>query len=134
MCAIMYFFQQFAVTTISKGFKKARKMGKAEVKILFLISVYILISSLFLVTTTHNVVMGEKVIQATIDYFSCQSMGLQPGKQCDEILRRTQSTPFCTLSQVAIVLEGLIPICAFIFAAKWTCYYKFKKLLSPHLE
>lgn len=121
----LHFFQQFA-KTLSKGFKTAHQMGKAEVKVLFMISVYIIISSLLLVTITHAVVTREKFIRNIISYFSCQS---QPGQQCDDdIIRRLQSTPFDTLLQVAIILEGLIPIFALIFVAKCTCNYKFKKL------
>jgi hypothetical protein len=101
-------------------------MGKAEIKLLFLISVYVLIVSLLLITITHAVVTRDKFIQIIISYFSCQS---QPGKQCDDT-RRLQSTPFDTLLQVAIILQGLIPICALIFVAKCTCNYKSKKIVQ----
>ena len=121
----LHFFQQFAKTTLSKGFKTAHQMGKAEVKILFIISVYIIISSLLLVTITHAVVTREKFIRNIISYFSCQS---HPGQQCDDdTIRGLQSTPFDTSLQVKIILEGLIPIFALIFVAKCTCNYKFKK-------
>ena len=63
-------------------------MGKAETKIIFVTVVYILISSLLLVTMTHAVVTREREIQITSDYFQCQSTGLQPGKECDEASRR----------------------------------------------
>ena len=109
-------------------------MGKAEAKILFMTLVYILISSLLLITTTHAVITREREIQIIRDYFRCQSTGIQPGKQCDETSRGIQSTPLDTLLKVAIILEGLIPLCALIFVAKCSCNYKFKKLLSPHLE
>ena len=115
-----FLFQQFAIKTLSKGLKKAHEMGKAEAKILFLTLVYILISSLSLVTITHAVVMREREIQIISDYFWCQSTGVHQGKQCDEGI---QSTPLDTLLEVAIILEGLIPLCALIFVAKCTCNY-----------
>ena len=122
----LYFFQQFAVKISSKGIKTACQMGIAEIKLLFVISVYIIISLLLLVTLTHAVVTREKFIRKIISYFLCQS---QPGQQCDDdAIRRLQSTPFDTLLQVAIILQGLIPIYALIFVAKCTCNYKFKKV------
>ena len=124
---IIITFQQL----IGKGLKKAHEMGKAEAKIIFVTVVYILISSLLLVTLTHAVVTREREIQILSDYFQCQSTGLHPGKECDETSRHVQSTPLDTLVEVAIILEGLIPICALIFVAKCNCNHKlFKKLLS----
>ena len=109
---------------------KALEMGKAEAKILFVTSAYILVSSLLLVTITHAVITGEREIQTMSDYFSCQSTGVQPGKLCDETSSGVQSTPLNTLTKVAIVFENLIPVCALIFVAKCTCKYKFQKLWS----
>ena len=90
---IIIIFQQL----IGKGLKKAHEMGKAEAKIIFVTVVYILISSLLLVTITHAVVTREREIQIISNYFQCQSTGLQPGKECDEASRRVQSTPLDTL-------------------------------------
>ena len=125
-------FQQLFVLKMGLKNLKAREIGKAEAKILFITATYILISSLLLITITHAVVTRERDIQIIIDYFRCQSTGLQPSKQCDEISRGLQSTPMDTLLNVVFVLEGIIPICALIFVAKCTmsCNYKIKKLKS----
>ena len=121
-------FQQLFVLKMGLKNSKVRKIGKAEAKILFVTSAYILISSLLLVMITHAVVTKEREIRSIIDYFQCQSTGLQPGKQCDETSRGLQSTPMDMLLNVAIIMEGLIPICALVFVAKCTCNCKFEKL------
>ena len=87
---------------------KALEMGKAEAKILFITSAYILVSSLLLITITHAVITSESEIQTMSDYFLCQSTGVQPGKQCDETSSGVQSTLLDTLSKVSIVLQSLI--------------------------
>ena len=102
-------------------------MGKAEAKILFLTSGYILTSSLVLVTFTYVVVSRERDIQIIGDYFLCQSTGLQPGGQCGET-SSFQSTALNTLLKIAIILEGLVPIAALVFVAKCTCNkFNFKR-------
>ena len=124
-------FQQLFVLKMGLKNSKAREIGKAEAKILFITSAYILICSLLLITITHAVVTRERDVEIINDYFQCQSTGLQPGKQCDETSRGLQSTPMDTLLNVAIVMEGLVPICALIFIAKCTCTdCKFEKLRS----
>ena len=123
-------FQQLLVLKMGLKNSKTREIGKAEAKVLFVTIAYILISSLFLITTTHVVVTRERDIRIISDYFQCQSTGLQPGKQCDETFRGLQSTPMDTLLNVATVLEGFIPICALVFVAKCTCKCKFEKLRS----
>ena len=113
---------------LSKGLKKAHNIGKAEAKILFLTSAYILISSLLLATLTYIVITRERDIKIFGNYFLCQSIGLQPGRQCGEISAGVQSTALRSLLRVAIILEVLVPMVGLVFVAKkCNCHYKFRK-------
>ena len=104
-------------------------MLKAEAKVLFVISAYTLINILSVVAITHAVIARERDIQVISDYFTCQSTGLQPDKLCDKNKSESlQSTPMDTLLNVAIIIVGIIPICALVHIAKCTCKCKFKRL------
>ena len=104
-------------------------MWKAEAKVLFVISAYTLVSILLLVTATQAVITKEKDIQVISDYFTCQSTGLQTDKLCNKNNSESlQSTPMHTLLNVAIILQGLIPIFALVYVAKCTCECKLKRL------
>ena len=85
LCLFYHSMQQFISKFLSKGFKKAHEIGKAEAKILFVTLAFILISSLILITFSYFVSISDQLFQILGNYFLCQSTGLQPDRECDVI-------------------------------------------------
>ena len=53
-------------------------------------------------------------------HFSCQSSGLQSGKDCGAT-PQDHLTPVTSLTAVAIVLTGLLPLVIIVFTVQWKC-------------
>ena len=123
--------QQFISKALSKGLKKAHEIGKAEAKILFMTSTYILVSSIILITSGYNMGTSYQLSHILGKYFLCQSTGIQPGRvsQCDEALsagyRDLKIPIFTILNAVAFFLYFvLMPPMLLILVIKCTCHCK----------
>lgn len=97
-------------------------LKKAEVKILFIMCYYILLGTVVLTLFTYLEESGEnpEVFQAIEQHFTCQSLGIQPGKHCGKSLRDFLST-YSALSAISTVLSGLLPLVVMAFTLKYSC-------------
>lgn len=99
-------------------------MKKAEAKILFIMCYYILLGTLVLTLYTTfeaNIDVEYRTIE---QYFACQSTGLQFGKDCGV----NPQGPLTSLSVVAVVLTGLLPLVVITFTVRCNC----KRQASKH--
>ena len=125
--------QQFILKASSKGFNKAWKIGKAEAKILFITSAYILASPLFFITYSYyHFIIRDRHFQNAGRFYLCQSTGLQSGIECDEAaltdgFTDLQFSAFYILLGVVIFIHTLGPIGTMILIVKCNCRYKFNK-------
>jgi VIT1/CCC1 family predicted Fe2+/Mn2+ transporter len=96
-------------------------MKKAEAKILFIMCYYILLGTVVLTLFTYLEESGEnpEVFQAIEKHFTCQSAGIQPGRDCGKPLRDSLSA-YSALSAISTILSGLIPVVAMVFTLKCT--------------
>ena len=100
-------------------------LKKAEAKILFIMCYYILLGTVVLTLFTYLEESGEnsEVFQAIEKHFTCQSTGIQPGKDCGNSLRGFL-TAYSALSAISTILSGLLPVVVMAFTLKYTCTCK----------
>ena len=111
--------QQFAT---SRG-KQTTPIVKAQAKILFIVCYYIMLGTLVLTVHTYYQVAGEDNIQAVWLHFACQSAGIQSGRDCGDV-PNVYLAVFNALSDLGIILIGLLPAVVLIFTVK--CNYNKK--------
>ena len=92
--------------------KKAGRIGKAQVKITFVIAVYIVVGVVSLVALTYYEVNASVYSQAFIDYFICQSKGNSEDCTLD-IVNIVNVT---ILSTMVIVALPMLPVTAILFS------------------
>ena len=114
--------QEFVIKKISRG-KKASRVGKAQVKIMFVLVYYILLGGLVLGVFSYYVGINEKVFADQQKYYACESFGANTGKDCSA-LRSTSIDVFSDLGIVSIVLQGLVSFVILIFIAECKCCKK----------
>ena len=104
-------------------------MKKAEAKILLIMCYYILLGTVVLTLFTYLEESGEnpEVMQAIEQHFTCQSTGIQSGKDCGKPLR-TFLSAYSALSAVSTILSGLLPMVIMAFTLKCTCTCTHKKV------
>ena len=110
-------------------------MKKAGAKILFIMRYYIQLGTVVLTLFTYLEESGEnpEVFQAIEKHFTCQSTGIQPGKDCGNSPRDFLST-YSALLAISIILSGLLPVVVMTFTLKCTCTCKStcKKVQEKH--
>ena len=95
-------------------------IGKAEAKISFIVCYYVLMGTVALTTYTYFITTANDTSEALQAYFTCQSIGIQPDRDCgDPPDVRLQA--FYTLAAVAAILPGLLPLVILIFIVNCTC-------------
>lgn len=92
-------------------------MKKAEAKILFIMCYYILLGTLVLTLYTTFEANIDAEFWTTEQYFACQSTGLQLGKDCGV---KPQGS-LTSLSIIAVILTGLLPLVVITFTVKCNC-------------
>lgn len=92
-------------------------LKKAEAKILFIMCYYILTGTLVLMIFTYFEATSSVEFHAVEKYFVCQSTGLQSGKDCGDT-PQIHLTAFRSLSALAIILIGLLPVVVITFTVK----------------
>ena len=92
-------------------------MRKAEAKILFIMCYYVLLGTLVLTLFTYFETNIDVEYQAVKQYFACQSTGVQFGMDCGD----TPQGPLTSLTAVAIILTGLLPLVVITFTVKCSC-------------
>ena len=97
--------------------KEAGLVRKAEAKILFIMSYYIILGTLVLALFSYIEAISDVEYRTVEEYFTCQSMGLQPGKHCGETPQAHLAT-LTSLSAVAIILTGLLPLVVIAFTVQ----------------
>ena len=93
---------------------------RAKAKILFIMCYYIILGALVLTRFTYLEAMGSTVYKAIEQHFTCQSAGLETGRNCGETLEE-QLSPFRALSTVSTVVSGLLPSVILAFSVKCEC-------------
>ena len=90
---------------------------KAEAKILFIMCYYIILGTLVLTAHTYFQVAGETATRAVYMHFACQSTGLQSDRDCGAV-PSIYLAAFNALSDLGIVLLGLLPVVVLMFTVK----------------
>jgi hypothetical protein len=110
--------QELAIKKLSREAKPSI-VGRAEAKILSVISYYILTSCLILITFMYALVSRENSEQIITDYLACQSTGLQPGKECGET-PDVQLGVLNSLGTTSVFFQSFVPVVVLIFISKCT--------------
>ena len=103
--------------------KQTTPIIKAEAKILLIMCYYIVLGTLVLTVNTYYQVAGEAVAQAVISHFDCQSAGTQSGRDCGD-LSNLYVAVFNALSDLGVILIGLLPAVVLIFTVSCNCNNK----------
>lgn len=76
---------------------------------------------------------NPEVFQTIEKHFTCQSTGIQLGKDCGNSLRDFLSA-YSALSAISTILSGLLPVVVMTFTLKCTCTCKStcKKVQEKH--
>ena len=114
--------QEFVIKKISRG-KKASRVGKAQVKIMFVLVYYILLGGLVLGVFSYYVGIDEMIIADQKKYFACESLGTNTATDCTA-LKSTSLDAFSDLSIVAIILQGLVSFVILLFIVECKCKKK----------
>ena len=99
--------------------EKPSVVGRAEAKILCVISYYILTSCLILITFMYTLVSREKSEQIITDYLTCQSTGLQLGRECGET-PDSQLGVLNSLGTTSVFFQSFVPVVVLMFISKCT--------------
>ena len=78
---------------------------------------YVLTGTLVLMLFTYFEATSNEEFRAIEKYFICQSTGLQSGKDCGDT-PQVHLTAFRSLSALAIILIGLLPMVVITFTVK----------------
>ena len=93
---------------------------KAEVKILSIMCYYVLIVVVALTNYTYFIATDDETLEAFQAYFMCQSVGIQPDRDCGDP-PDVRLRVFYTLTSVSAILLGLLPLVILIFIIKCSC-------------
>ena len=104
--------------------KQTTPIVKAEAKILFIMCYYIALGAIVLTIHTYYRVAGEAATQAMRRHFACQSIGVQSGRDCGDV-PNVYLAVFNGLSDLGVILLGLLPAVILIFTVKCTCNNKY---------
>jgi uncharacterized membrane protein YesL len=96
---------------------------KAEAKILLIMCYYIVLGTLVLTVNTYYQVSREAAAQTMASHFSCQSAGVQSGRDCGD-LSSLYVAVFNVLSDLGIILIGLLPAVILMFTVACNCNNK----------
>ena len=114
-----YFMQEF----ILKRFNLQSSSGqvtKAEIKIFVIMCYYVIMGTFTLSTYTYSLSTDDDFVNVLQLYFACQSLGIQPGKDCGEAPDiRLQG--FSVVATVSFALQGLLPLVVFTFIVNCSC-------------
>ena len=111
--------QEFA---LMRG-KRATPIGKAQAKILLTVCYYIALGIFVLTSSSYYLVVEESTFQAVTTHFTCQSTGIQSGRDCGDIPNADLAV-FDSLSAVGVILIGLLPAVVLVFTVKCNCNKK----------
>ena len=103
------------------GKKPESSVRKAEIKILTIVIYYIIMGTATLSTTTYFLATNDETAEEFQVYFSCQSFGIVPGKDCGDP-PNIQLQPFSILATVSYFLLGLLPTVILIFTKNCNCF------------
>ena len=109
--------KKFAVSSYTKD---THVKKKAKAKILFIMCYYILLGALVLTLFTYLEAVGGTVYEAIEQHFTCQSAGLETGRDCGKTLQE-QLSPFKALSTLSTIVSGLLPSVILAFTVKCEC-------------
>ena len=116
----LYSSQEFVIKKISRG-KKASRVGKAQVKIMFVFFYYILLGGLALAIFGYYIGASNELVADQEMVFLCESLGRGSGRNCKE-MRSGLLTNVRNLSLAAIVMQGLITLVVLIFIVDCKSY------------
>ena len=118
--------QEFVIKKLSRG-KKASKVGKAQVKIMFIFIYYLLLGILALGIFSYYVALNDMLIVDLRAFFLCESFGVNSGKNC-HALRSGALKYYTRLFLVVVIVQGLVTPVILIFVADCKCKKKFKEI------
>lgn len=95
-------------------------MRRAEIKILFIMCYYVILGALVLTLFTYLEAVGVIALEGVEQYFTCQSTGLDSGRDCGSTPRE-QLGIFRSLSVVSTVFSDLFPVVVLAFTVKCDC-------------
>ena len=103
------------------GNKPGSSVRKAEIKILIIIIYYIIIGAVTLTSYTYSLAINDEVAEEFQVYFTCQSFGIVPDKECGDP-PNIQLQLFNILATVSNFLLGLLPTVILIFTVNCNCF------------
>ena len=120
--------QEFVIKKLSRG-KKASKVGKAQVKIMFIFIYYLLLGILALGIFSYYVAINDMLVVDVQAFFLCESFGVNSGKNC-RALRSGALKYYTRLFLVVVIVQGLVTPVILIFVADCRCKNRFKEISS----
>ena len=108
-----FVFQEFVIKKISKG-RKISRVGKAQVKIMFVFCYYIVLGGLVLGVFSYYVGISDRLIADQQKFFACESLGTNTGKDC-QALKSSAIEAFSDLALVGFIMQGLVSFVVLIF-------------------
>ena len=119
---IIIIMQELILKKLILKQKPMANIGKAEMKIFVIMCYYTLLGVILLSALAYNRTTAEENSKAFHNYFSCQSAGIQPDKDCGdapEVLVNRQMLH--GLTPMARFLQCLLPIVVLTFVMDWRC-------------
>ena len=100
--------------------KRPHLIGKAQAKILFIVCYYIVTAIIALIIFVNFEVKGDRERKAIIEHFTCQSAGMQIGRDCGKSISE-RIHQFSVSAAVSTILVSLLPAVILVFSVKYEC-------------
>ena len=81
---------------------------------------YVTVGASTLTVYCYSITTDDKISKAFQNYFMCQSIGIQPDRDCGDS-PDIQLQEFNTLTSVAAIIQGLFPLIILIFIMNCSC-------------
>ena len=129
-CEFIMCMQELIVKAASGRKKKFGAAQKAELKLLTVLVYFIVATVTGLAQDSYlSGVTPEFYLTALIPYFTCESNGNDPSRDCQSLLSNIQNLHFFRLSVAFILMIGLMPLVVFLFSIDFDLFIRNVKKL-----
>ncbi len=106
--------------------QKTGAIAWAEIKLLIVV-IYFIITILLNIIVDISVtsISPEQLLSAVLPYFTCESIGIETGREdCQELLEGVRMPHFFNIYVARNLLSGLITLEVFLFSTNFSKHYK----------
>ncbi len=100
-------------------------IGWAEIKLLAVVAFFLILGPLPMIVENSQVsISPEHFLSALLPYFICESVGVEAGKDCQELLDGVRMPHFFNISMAPSVPSGSFTLVVFLFSTNFSKHYR----------